>query len=106
MFCRLAAALIAPWRPRCKRCGGTLAPPDVFVCAACMAEETDALVRQRLGELDVHEAVAMARGIALRDGERELAAALQAVLLLHLTGGYLATVTALVRPEQRREAVN
>ena len=106
MIRRLAAALSAPWRPRCKRCGGALAPPHVFVCAACMAEETDALVRQRLRELDANEAVALARGVALRDGERELAAALQAVLLVHLTGGSLATVTAPVRPEKRREAVN
>lgn len=61
------------------------------------------VIREHLEELSVAEAVALARGIALRDGDRELAAALQAVLLLHLTGGSLAPVAALVMPEQLRE---
>lgn len=109
---RLASSLAAPWRRRCRLCGDPLAPADVFVCAACMTAESDAIFRRRLGELDAHEALALARGIALRDGEKDLAAALQAVLLLHLTGGSLASITALVEQSGQkgsgvaREAVN
>lgn len=68
--------------------------------------ELDGAVRERLDELTAAEALGLARGIAIREGERELAAALQAVLLIHLTGGPLASVSALVTPPQSSEAVN
>lgn len=55
---------------------------------------------------DLREAIVRARVAAHRAGEAELAAALQAVLLLHLTGGSLAPVAALVQPDPVREAVN
>lgn len=84
-----------------------------FIAAAWRAgedlplpEKIDDLITERRTELDVHEAIGLARGLAIRQGERELAAALQAVLLLHLTGGSLAPVAALVAPPQSAEAVN
>lgn len=56
---------------------------EVVACAECLTD----VIRERLAELTPHEVLAMARGAALRDGERHLAKVLHAVLLLDLLGG-------------------
>lgn len=105
---RIIAFLAAAWRaegepePACRLCLRPLDASESVFCQPCADEE----IRQRIGTLDPDEALGWARSVALRDKDHELAAALQAVLLLHITGGSLAPVVALVRPETRDEAVN
>lgn len=84
---------------------------DCDTCAPCLArqvlgieEPRDGGPAERLAE--AHESIRRARIAARGAGEHELAAALHAILLLHLTGSSLATVLSLVAPEQPREAVN
>lgn len=89
---RIAAFLAAAWRA-----GEDMPLPDTI----------DEVIRERLAALDIHEGIALARGLAIRAGEKELARALQSVLLLHLTGGDLGAVVALtLSPPETREAVN
>lgn len=110
---RALAFLAAAWRAggepeTCRECHRPLATAESVVCDRCLGAMRDAIDtdRERLAELDAREAVAQARAVALRDGELDLAAALQAVLLLHLTGGNLAPIAALAQPEPFEEAVN
>lgn len=111
----LAAARRAGREPeRCRIC---LRPPaeeatcptcraPVDVCAFCLKSRREDGIREALGALDATEALGWAQKVAIRDKEVELAAALQSVLLLHLTGGSLQSVIAMVKPEEKREAVN
>lgn len=125
MFRRIVSFVVAAWRagrepePR----DGTLLHIAAMVatrpceclgnrdtCAPCLARPVLGIEEppDLPGELraDLHEAIVRARVTAHRAGERELAAALQAVLLLHLTGGSPAPVAALAMPEPTEEAVN
>lgn len=106
---RIIAFTAAAWRagnepepPPCRSCLRPLGASEPIFCDGCADEE----IRRRIGTLDPSEAVGWARTVALRDKEPELAAALQAVLLLHLTGGSLAPIAAMVRPEPTRDVVN
>lgn len=112
---RIAAFIIAAaWRAgrepeHCHLCRKPLTDDEVLACTACVSATSDQIIRERMAELDVHEAISMARGIALREGDRDLANALQAVLLLHLTGGLQAlapTFAALTRDAGASGAVN
>ncbi len=90
---RIAAFIAAAWwragrdQETCHLCRRPLSAEELVACDSCVAATSDQIIRERLAELDAREAVTLARGVAHRDGERELASALQAILLLHLTGG-------------------
>lgn len=108
------SAIPAPRPSECPRCACGPRAPEDDLCTKCRAE-----LEARFGDdLAVHlstspgEAVSIARGIALRDGQHVLADVLHHVLLLHLTGElgkmapHFAAATSHLRLPEAEERVN
>lgn len=75
------------WSPKCQKCQGALVvTDDGILCDACLEVLSAEIVRARIAELDVQEAIGLARTLAQRAGEKVLARALHEVLLLQLMG--------------------
>lgn len=74
----------------CSGCGCKLVDWPYLKCPRCSPIDTDSTVRERvqvvLADLDAREVLALARGVAHRDGERQLEKVVHAVLLLDLMG--------------------